>query len=406
MTATTTGRRHDIDALRAIAFGLLILYHGGMFYVPWDWHVKSVHLAPWLETPMLLVNQWRMPLVFLISGLAVNFLLGEGAQRRMGYGAFALARIRRLGWPLMFGMAVVVPPQAYQEALANGATAPGYLDFLWRYFSLRPWPDGAFAGADPGITWNHLWYLPYLLFYTVALALLLRWFRPPVSALRTAFRRLRSLGLVLVPVAVLMPIGLWIYPRFPWISHDLINDGYAHAMYGTFFLYGYLIGRDEGLWSEMARLRRVTLVLAIVAFVVLRGMVVIAPVGDERPFEAALAFVVYLNRWSWLLVVLGWGHALLNRPMRWSGYATRAVYPWYVMHQSVTVLAGVWLSSLALGPVAEPVLLILLTAGGCAGIMYTVERWLPWLRTAIGMKPAATPHGLSGCVPEVARRKI
>ena len=69
---TAPGRRHDIDALRAIAFGLLILYHVGMFYVPWDWHVKSVHIAPWLETPMLLLNQWRMPLVFMVSGLAVN----------------------------------------------------------------------------------------------------------------------------------------------------------------------------------------------------------------------------------------------------------------------------------------------------------------------------------------------
>lgn len=35
-------RRHDIDALRVIAFWLLILYHVGMVYVlDWDYHVKS-----------------------------------------------------------------------------------------------------------------------------------------------------------------------------------------------------------------------------------------------------------------------------------------------------------------------------------------------------------------------------
>src|SRR3546814_3567935 len=33
-------RRHDLDWLRIIAFGLLILYHMGMFFVTWDWHVK------------------------------------------------------------------------------------------------------------------------------------------------------------------------------------------------------------------------------------------------------------------------------------------------------------------------------------------------------------------------------
>ncbi len=40
---TQRTRRYDLDWLRIIAFLLLILYHIGMFYVPWSWHVKSVH---------------------------------------------------------------------------------------------------------------------------------------------------------------------------------------------------------------------------------------------------------------------------------------------------------------------------------------------------------------------------
>ena len=71
-------RRHDIDALRALAFALLILYHWCMLYVggeDWDWHLKSPHLAEWLQLPMLVVNRWRMDLIFLISGLSVHFLL-------------------------------------------------------------------------------------------------------------------------------------------------------------------------------------------------------------------------------------------------------------------------------------------------------------------------------------------
>ena len=32
-------RRVDLDWIRVGAFGLLILYHGGMFYVPGDGHV-------------------------------------------------------------------------------------------------------------------------------------------------------------------------------------------------------------------------------------------------------------------------------------------------------------------------------------------------------------------------------
>ena len=52
-------RRHDIDALRVLAFGLLILYHVGMYYVSWDWHVKSPHAGTALEPFMLSSGPWR-----------------------------------------------------------------------------------------------------------------------------------------------------------------------------------------------------------------------------------------------------------------------------------------------------------------------------------------------------------
>ncbi|MGK0439153.1 MAG: hypothetical protein ACJATK_002111, partial [Paracoccaceae bacterium] len=59
-------RRYDIDALRVLAFSILILYHIGMLYVAdWGFHIKSAYQYEWVKYPMLLVNQWRMPLLFL-----------------------------------------------------------------------------------------------------------------------------------------------------------------------------------------------------------------------------------------------------------------------------------------------------------------------------------------------------
>lgn len=49
-------RRHDLDWIRVGAFMLLILYHVGMFYVPWDWHVNSPQPVEWLEPVMQLTN--------------------------------------------------------------------------------------------------------------------------------------------------------------------------------------------------------------------------------------------------------------------------------------------------------------------------------------------------------------
>ena len=71
-------RRHDIDALRALAFALVILYHVAMYYVAdWHWHLKSPHAADWLQAPMRALNLWRMDLVFLVSGLAFGFVRRE-----------------------------------------------------------------------------------------------------------------------------------------------------------------------------------------------------------------------------------------------------------------------------------------------------------------------------------------
>ncbi len=49
-------RRYDLDWLRIIAFGLLIFYHTGMFYVTWDWHEKRVNVSSSLEWAMMLLN--------------------------------------------------------------------------------------------------------------------------------------------------------------------------------------------------------------------------------------------------------------------------------------------------------------------------------------------------------------
>ena len=163
--------------------------------------------------------------------------------------------------------------------------------------------------------------------------------------------------LIAVPVGLLLLYGTFIYPSFPGMTGAFIDDWYMHAMYGTFFLLGFLIGRDEGLWQEFSRLRFVTLTGAVVMFVLLN-------LTDNM-------LVIYLNRWLWLLAVLGWGYRCLNRPRKWLPYATEAVYPWYILHQTITVVLGYNLATLSLGPVVEPVLVL----GG------TIRR-LPSLRSA------------------------
>lgn len=374
LPTVTATRRHDIDALRVLAFGLLILYHVGMFYVAeWGWHVKSSHLSEPLQLPMMLLNQWRMPLIFLVSGIALSFVVDK-----YGRGELAGRRTTRLLIPLIFGMAVIVPPQAYYQALSNGLIEPGYGDFLWRYFTFQEWPDGAFDGSHIGITWNHLWYLPYLLAYTLALIALLPVLKGVGAGLLSRFQNLRGLALMSVPVLPLLVYGLTVFPIFGEVTHDFMTDGYAHAMYFTIFLYGFTIGRDADLWAEFSRLRWHALALAICSFAAFLIVDEFAPDEPTAVENLAQLLVIYFNRWIWLLLVLGWAHHWLNRPMAWLSYANRAVYPWYILHQTITVVAGYHLAKMGLGPVLEPVLLLGVTFVGCyVGYEFVIRRIRP-----------------------------
>lgn len=389
MTAPSqpTSRRHDIDALRALAFGLVIVYHVAMYYVAdWHWHIKSPHAAEWLQMPMRALNLWRMDLVFLVSGLAFGLV-------RRGHTVAGLVRLRsgRLLLPLAFGMAVVVPYQPYAQGVANGLIAPGFGAFLLRYYGGGPWPAGAFDGWEARVTWNHLWYLAYLWAYTVVLALLLPWLESARGQRRRrAFTGLRGLALWALPALPLVLYSVLLWRHFP-PTHDLIHDGWLHAVYFTLFLYGYWIGLDAALWAELVRLRWRTLGAALVLLALtmaLRGAA--APQGGWAA-RIAVRVLADLYLWSMLLAILGWAHHRLNQPWPWLRWAQEAVYPWYVLHQTAIIVLAVALARWKLGPVLEPVVLLAGTVLACWAVTAVVQR-VRWMRPLFGL-PAREKSG-------------
>jgi len=371
-------RRHDIDALRALAFALLILYHWGMLYVggqDWDWHLKSAYQSAWLQLPMLAVNRWRMDLIFIISGLSVHFLL-----RGTSPGRFVALRTWRLLLPLAFAMLVVVPIQPYAEGVANGAVQPGFLAFLARYYTGAPWPEDAFAGWEHGFTWNHCWYLAYLWCYTLVFAALL----PMLRRLPNPFAHLRGAWLLVVPAVPLMAYTFWLQPHFDETG-DLIHDWYRHAVYFTAFLYGWWLGTATTAWSELVRLRRVALAGAVGLYAFYAGCVFLLP--DDVPgwLQGSVWLLRNLYIWWMLCAILGYARTYLDRPFRWLPWANDAVYPWYVLHQSLIVGIAYWMLPMHLGPVVEPALVLLGTVAGCA-LLHALIRRNAVLRPLFGLK--------------------
>src|SRR5687768_2869167 len=118
-------RLYGLDWLRIGAFALLIFYHIGMFFVPWEWHVKTSRPLEWLELPMMAINPWRLALLFVVSGVASRILLAK----MNGAGAFVRGRSLRLLLPLLAGMTLFVAPQPWAELRAAGVISEGFWTF-------------------------------------------------------------------------------------------------------------------------------------------------------------------------------------------------------------------------------------------------------------------------------------
>ena len=104
-------RRFDIDWLRIIALGLLIIYHISVVFQPWAYFIYFVQSEKSVESiwlAMSLINIWRIPLLFIISGMGVCF-----AIRRRNWKELLKDRTRRILLPLIFGSLFIVPVHGY-----------------------------------------------------------------------------------------------------------------------------------------------------------------------------------------------------------------------------------------------------------------------------------------------------
>ena len=384
-------RHYGLDWLRLIAFALLIFYHVGMFYVPWFWHVKSNYASPAAEPLMNALNPWRLALLFFISGVALRFAVDKMPSALR----FALSRSLNLGLPLMFGVLVLVMPQSYFQLRQSGEFTGSILEFYPHY--LR----GEFSVFTP--TWNHLWYIAYLLAYTLVILPL-----APLLRQATRSRAFRSYARSPAMILLLTIVPFMVYEAtvmhwFP-ITDDFIHDWGQHTTRLTMVLIGFLAAKDRCFWESIDRLVPATLVLAVAlyganAFWMQLGL------ADSLVSGIAHLAIQVLYAWTCILAMLGLGQRYLNRPSKALRYLTGAIFCYYVVHQTITVVAGYYLTELHLGVWTEFALLTAITACGCV-VSYEVGRRIGFFGIFIGIRqparPASKPEPVAPDLPEAA----
>lgn len=340
-------RRPELDAIRTLVVVGLIFFHSSLvFDTRDDYYVKNADTTEVTTILSGLAVVWAMPALFLIAGFGARHSL-----RRRGPGGFAAERLLRLGVPLLFALAALLPvPQWLRLKAADPGYHESYWQFLPRFFDVR-FDLGEFPFVVQGeyFETGHLWFVVLLLTWALLLSGAAR------TLPRDRLRRLRdrlAAGAGRRGVVLLLPaLPLALVSALDGMEEGLA--GWSRWAYLLFFLYGVTLATDERFRDAMRRDAVVAAVAGVVLMAV--GMPLFFAVSESGgdPFTdltgtALLMRALYgMTGWCFVVAILG----LLDRRARRQPttaappgpgrraylYLAIGALPIYVLHQPIVV---------------------------------------------------------------------
>jgi len=291
-----------LDALRVWALGILILFHASMIFNHWPWYVKSKSPSPSLTYVMLFFSQFRLPLLFLVSGAASAIFLERHTPREL------LLKRNRLLLPIILaGFALLSPLQILAE----------------NYFGLRQIPFRLALYPEGFISWHHLWFIVYLWGFTTL-----------ISALPAA-RSVNGLTTSVI-CAVTFFTDAWVSPAAR-DTRDVWGTWHGTLKYFAYFYLGSMFMRASAL-NKLKKNAFWMLLIAAASTATLYGQF----------WLKGMAFETFGARLLRSLSGLIWAFAIFGLAARFEiscgAKLNRFVLPIYVLHQPVML----WLAALAL----------------------------------------------------------
>jgi glucans biosynthesis protein C len=360
---TTSTRRLDLDWMRIIAILIVFFYHSCRFFNLDAWHVKNAVTYSLLNVSEHFLDKWMMPFVFVVSGASLFYALGKGKGWGAA-GAFVKDKFLRLFVPLVVNVFSLCILQVYLERYSHHEFSGSLIDFLPHYFEGIYGINGNFA-----LVGMHLWYLAVLFVFSLVLL--------PVFLLLKS--RIGSRALGGLTAAIALPGGVYLLAFILGLSWKLISPdsilgfdkfNWNLGVYLTYFVFGFVMVSSEKLQRSIVTLRWVSLVLAVAISIYYFNT-------DE--FDEWVS-------WSCVLAFLGFGMKYLNVHKPALKYASEAVLPFYILHQTVLLCVGYFIVQWALPDLLKWAAIVVTSLAIILGSYEYLIRRSNVLRFLFGMK--------------------
>ena len=385
-------RQYYIDWLRIILIISVFLFHIGMIFNTWGWHIKNdQQYGGMLRSIMIFLHNWRMPLLFLLSGAGTFFALGKRTP-----GQYLAERFMRLFIPLAAGMFILVPVQVYIE---KASLYDSLLDFYPHMFE-GFYPEGNFS-------WHHLWFIAYL--FVIALFI-----SPFLGLLRSekfaGFTRTLE-GMVTKPLA----LNIFIIPLllsqivlrnyFEFATNALVDDWASMTFYIIFFLSGFILLPNKNIAEAIRRQRVLYLAETVILTIIMFRMPGLFE--SEQTGEIIWDVTALFLAWACGITAVGFAKQYLNFDSDFRKIANEAIFPFYLLHQPVIVVVGHFIIHWDIPVLLKVLLITFISFAAVAGLYWLVIRRVNFLRVIFGMKkvPREEHELISGLVliPVIAK---
>ncbi|MBW4517648.1 MAG: acyltransferase family protein [Timaviella obliquedivisa GSE-PSE-MK23-08B] len=375
-------RRYDLDWLRVLAVVLLIYFHTAAIFYQGDlgqFYVTNSEISPAIGIFILFVHQWHMPLFFFLSGAATWFSLEARTAAQ-----YVKERFQRLLIPFLWGTLMLVPLQVYYRHLQSSGDRASYLQFYPQFFNgIRP--TGNFE-------WAHLWFVIYLLVFSLVALPSFLWLKQVAQQnwyikLSLDLERLGSIFYLALPLALIEALF-----RPKWIGFQNLYDDWANVLlYLTYFVYGYVFESERRLWQIVDRQRSFIFGAAIIGISILLGLWIMGKVPERSYSPSYMIYQAFrgFNGWCWVVALLSLGRSHLNFNHWLLQYASKASYPFYLVHQPIIVAIGFYIVKWQTG-IPQKFIIISTTALVLSlGLYELIIRRFNVVRFCFGLKPSA-----------------
>ena len=342
-----------LDATRAFALVLGIVFHACLSFMPvfMGWAVQDISTSSLVTIFMTVSHSFRMEAFFLLAGFFSHLTF-----HRKGAAEFVRSRVLRIVVPFVVGW-FILRPLVISGWIMGSASLRGDVDvwagLLGGFQSLSTLPAGIFAGS-------HLWFLYYIALITTLVLAVRGLLTASGSWKDTLIRRadsfvawLANSPVSLVILAVPTAATLWFMRYWGMDTPDqsLFPHFPALAIYGGFFVLGWMLSRQRELISQFARLtpqRWIVAGLGIVAILLL-GEIERDP-GHPRFVAAHVAYALSyaLTMWSLVFLTIGVFQKFCSRPNALVRYVADSSYWMYLIHLPVVVWLQVAVAELPL----------------------------------------------------------